>query len=496
MSISQKNHYDLVVVGTGAAGTSAALEAAQSGASVLLLEKGHHTGGSSNYTEGLFAVDSYLQKEQGIKASGTDVLKEEVIYSKYKADARIWRNYVDDSPKTVKWLSDQGVQYEGVQAMGEGAATWHIYKGMGFAVLHDALLPQAKKLGVELLTLTTATVLHTTDTGAIKGVTIRNEDTGETQEVSTSAVVLATGGYLNNPDMMKDLTPYDTSRLIPVSSGKGTGDGLRLGWNIGARKYGTGMAMLFGGYLKDPDQPSFKLMESQMNTAAGQQPLLWVNEHGERFVNESVIYNFSYAGNALYTQNQVYSILDQGVIDRMSREGNFMGLGVYVKRGEKMTKLQDEIDAAVTAIKPFIFKADTLNELAEKMNLPVDTLTQTITTYNRYCENGQDQTFGKDPEYLVKVAKGPFYGFKLNIGAFCTMGGLQVTPNNEVLDDHGNPIGGLYAAGNDAAGLTGDTYGPNMPGTCVGYAFYSGRNSGRHAADYAKSLAAIQTQSN
>lgn len=109
--------------------------------------------------------------------------------------------------------------------------------------------------------------------------------------------------------MMAEETDYDLSRMIPVSSGKGTGDGLRLGWSVGGRKYGTGMAMLFGGYLDDPDQPYFKMMSSQMNVAAGQQPLLWVNEDGERFVDESVIYNFSYAGNALYTQNEVYSIL-------------------------------------------------------------------------------------------------------------------------------------------------------------------------------------------
>ena len=186
MSISQNDHYDVVVVGTGAAGTSAALEAAQHGAKVLLLEKGRHTGGSSNYTEGLFAVDSYLQKEQGIKVSGTDVLKEEVEYSKFKADSRIWRKYIDNSADTVQWLKDQGVEYEGVQAMGAGEATWHIYKGMGQSVLHDALLPKAEKNGVEILTLTTATQLHTDDNDAICGITIQSVETKETQDISTS----------------------------------------------------------------------------------------------------------------------------------------------------------------------------------------------------------------------------------------------------------------------------------------------------------------------
>ncbi len=490
MSITAKEIYDVVVVGTGAAGTSAALEAAQHGASVLLLEKGRHTGGSSNYTEGLFAVNSYLQRENNIKVSGLEVLKEETEYSKYRADSRIWRNYINDSANTVKWLRDQGVEYEGVQAMGAGEATWHVFKGYGTAVIHDALLPQAQKMGVEILTSTTASNIQIHE-GHVTGIMIHNFEKDVSELVSTTAVILATGGYLNNAQMMKEITHYDTSRLVPVSSGKGTGDGLKMAWQVGARKYGTGTAMLFGGYLKDPDEPAFKFIDSQMNTAAGQQPLLWVNEDGERFVDESVIYNFSFAGNALYTQNKVFSILDTGVINRMAKDGNFMGLGVRVKRGQKMTNLQSEIDAAVDANKPFIFKADTIEELATKMRVPVESLMGTLTKYNQDCQNGEDSDFGKDAQYMVPVTEGPFYGFSLNVGAFCTMGGLQVSPANEVLDDDGQAITGLYAAGNDATGLVGDTYGPNMPGTCVGYAFYSGRNAGKHAAAVAKDESVI-----
>lgn len=488
MTLPKLDSYDVVVVGTGAAGTSAALEAAQKGASVLLLEKGKHTGGSSNYTEGLFAVDSYLQKAQGIHVTGTDVLKEEVEYSKYRADSRIWRRHIDNSADTVKWLKDQGVEYEGVQAMGAGEATWHIYKGMGDAVIHDALLPQATKLGVEIQTLAQATKIDQDADGKITGVIVTDVVTKESRHIKTAATVLATGGYLNNSELMNQITHYDTDRLVPVSSGKGTGDGLSMAWDIGAKPYGTGMAMLFGGYLKDPDEPSFKMMASQMNTAAGQQPLLWVNEHAERFVDESVVYNFSYAGNALYTQNQVYSILDQATIDMMAKDGNFMGLGVYVNRGQKMDKLQGELDEAIAAKKPFVFKADSLEELGVKMSLPVKQLTETISNYNADCRQGTDSLFGKDSEYLVPVNQGPYYGFKLNVGAFCTMGGLQVTPENEVLDNTGHVMPGLYAAGNDASGLCGDTYGPNMPGTCVGYAFYSGRNSGVNAVEYMNHL--------
>lgn len=484
MSIASKNNYDVVIVGSGAAGEAAALTAKENGNSVLLLEKGRHTGGSANYSEGIFAVGSYLQKEKGINVSGTDVLKEEVEYSKYKADSRIWRKYVDSSAENVQWLSDEGVVFERVQAMGAGEATWHIYKGFGYGAIHT-LEPKFLELGGELLTSTSAIDLKINEDNS-KVVTIKNEANGETEEITAKVVILAAGGYLNNSEMMAENTDYDLSRLITVSSGKGTGDGLRLGWKVGGRKYGTGMAMLFGGYLKDPDEPSFKMMASQMNTAAGQQPLLWVNQDGERFVDESVIYNFSYAGNALYTQNEVYSILDTSVIKKMATEGNYMGLGVYVERGQVMDKLEDEISSAVEANKPFIFKADTIEELAEKMGVPADNLSATVKRYNSFADQGKDEDFGKDAEYLAPVQEGPYYGFKLNIGAFCTMGGLKVDVNNEVEDENGKTIPGLYATGNDAAGLTGDTYGPNMPGTCAGYAFYSGRNAAKDAQKYLK----------
>ncbi|TSO25457.1 FAD-binding protein [Lactobacillus sp. LL6] len=485
MNLSKKKTYDVVVIGSGAGGQAAALTAQENGNSVLMLEKGRHTGGSANYSEGLFAVGSYLQKEKGIHVSGTEVLKEEVEYSKYKADSRIWRKYVDASSENVMWLHNEGVQYEGVQAMGAGEATWHIYEGFGDGVIHKSLEPKFKKLGGELLTSTSAIDLKI-NIDNTKVITLRDEVSGKVEDITAKVVILAGGGYLNNSELMAKYTDYNLNRLIPVSSGKGTGDTLRLAWKVGARKYGLGMAMLFGGYLKDPDEPSFKMMGSQMNAAAGQQPLLWLNENGERFVDESVIYNFSMAGNALYTQNQVYSILDTGVIKKMTKDGNFMGLGIYVKRGQKMDKLQEEIDKAVADKKPFIFKANTIEELADKMNIPVENVTATIAKYNKDAKNGKDSLYGKDAKYMIPVEEGPYYGFKLNVGAFCTMGGLKVTTKKEVEDNNGKVIPGLYATGNDAAGLTGDTYGPNMPGTCAGYAFYSGRNAAQNAEKYLK----------
>ncbi|MDT9565103.1 FAD-binding protein [Streptococcus mutans] len=168
----------------------------------------------------------------------------------------------------------------------------------------------------------------------------------------------------------------------------------------------------------------------------------------------------------------------------MAENGNFMGLGVYINRGAKMDKLQEEIDQALKDHKPFVTKADSIEELAQKIGLSVTTLTETIANYNRFAANGVDEDYNKSKEYLYPVSKGPFYAFELGVGAFCTMGGLKISIDNEVLRENGQKIKGLYAVGNDSSGLVGDTYGPDKPGSCVGYAFYSGRHAAQHAKQY------------
>ena len=118
--------------------------------------------------------------------------------------------------------------------------------------------------------------------------------------------------------------------------------------------------------------------------------------------------------------------------------------------------------------------AQTVEELAEKLDLP--DLSKTIRQYNVVAENGEDTEFEKPSNYLQSIEKGPFYAFELGVGAYCTMGGLRVNRKNQVLNEKGQPITGLYAAGSDASGvLVGDTYGVNVPGSEAGYCIYSGR---------------------
>ena len=473
-----KDKYDVIIVGGGAAGFTAAYEASHNGLSVLVVEKGRNTGGSGEYIEGAFAVDSYLQKQHNVKLTKEDVLSEELNYSHYRADTQVWKEYIDASAGIIKWLKDLGVEYLDVAPLGSGYRTWHLFKGLGKSVIHDVLEPKAKKQGTDVITSTEVTKVNLSNNGQVESVNIESLADHSTKTINTKAVVLATGGYLNNKELIKNETHYDVDQLIPVNSEKNTGDGLQLAWKVGAQKYAMGTAMLFGGYLKDHTKPGYVYRYSELNGAADQQSLLWVNENGDRFVNEEVVDNFALAGNALFTQGKVFTVLDQSTIDHLANDKLYKPMGTWDYHDTKLPHLKEEMQKAFAEGATYLTKADSINELANKVNLT--NLEKTVDRYNQLAHSGEDVDFGKKADFMIPIENGPFYAIELGIGAFCTMGGLKTNTEHNVIDQSGKPISGLYAAGNDAAGmLIGDTYGPNMPGTEAGFVFYSGK----HVAD-------------
>lgn len=477
--MSLKNNYDVIIIGGGASGLVAAYEAAHNSQSVLVVEKGHNLGGSGNYIEGAFAVDSFMQKKHAdYHLTKEAALNEELNYSHYKADTNTWKQYIDGSADIIiKWLKDLGVEYFDVEPLGSGARTWHLFKCRGDAVINKVLAPKAKENGADIVTSTEVTKLIT-ENGAVTGVELKNLENNEVSTVNGKHIILATGGYLNNKKLIADYTNYDANQLIPVNSNKNTGDGLSLAWNAGAQRYAMGMAMLFGGYIKDPYRPLYVYRYDELNGAANQQLLLWVNETGKRFVNEEVVDNFAEAGNALFTQNEFYTILDQATVDHLQNDSLYKPMGTYDYHDTKLPHLQEEIDDELAKNPKYLTKADNIEELAKKLNLP--DLPATVKHYNEQAHAGKDEDFGMNAKFMIPVEKGPVYVIKQGGGAFCNMGGLKINLDNQVLDLDGAPIKGLYAVGNDTAGmLIGDTYGPNMPGTKAGYCFFSGK----HVAD-------------
>lgn len=469
----KKTDYDLVIVGGGLSGLAAAVAAGEKKLATLVLEKGRTLGGDGNYVEGAMGVDSTMQKDAGISIDKTELLQDELTYSHYEASAPHLKKLIDASGATINWLQSLGVTFTKVGPQGKSWPTIHTFEGGGHAAI-EKLKAKADEYGVEFATSVSAQKLLQAN-GHISGLAVKNEATGQYRDLRAQNVLLATGGYVDNSELIKERTPF-VGRLLTVSDGKSTGDGMQLAWAAGAQHYSMGAIQYGGGAIYDRQTPPFVHMMSQLGVVATQEAILWVNERGERFVNEDVNDNMCHAGGAILTQSRVFSIFDQAAVDHLANVGLFKEVGNSPVSPDKLDKLPGEIETDLGKHASYLTKADSLEELATKLGLAK--LPDTVTRYNALVGTGADTDFGKDKTYLTAVSDGPFYAVELGVGMACALGGIRVSDDNEVLNDYGYPVPGLYAAGNDAAGmLVGDTYAVTLPGSTAGYAAFSGRNA-------------------
>ena len=174
--LAKKDNYDIVIVGSGLSGQAAAAEAVSKGLKLLVVEKGRTTGGSGNYVEGVFAVETPMQKAQGIDIKKEDILHEEQEFSHFEADTLIWKDYINQSAENVAWLEKLGVKFKGVATLGAGLNTWHMFDGLGNHAIHDAIEPFAKKHGAEYITSASVKEL-VSNNDKITGVFIEDYET-------------------------------------------------------------------------------------------------------------------------------------------------------------------------------------------------------------------------------------------------------------------------------------------------------------------------------
>ena len=484
-SVAASKEADIVVVGGGGAGMCAAVEAASTGASVIVLEKAAAIGGATNFAEGVFAVESVLQQELGITTNKKEILKTEYEFQNYKVNTKLWEETVDMSAENISWLLDLGVEFATVTSPCAGEKTWHVYAPYGEynhgAALIQVLKGHAEDLGVEILVSTPGTELIM-DGDHISGVKATQAD-GSELVINSKAVILATGGLGANQEMLLDLTNLDVSQISFRGIGTATGDGIRMAREVGAFPDNNITVCMLAVTMDN------KSVFSEMSEAGAMEPTnLWVNQDALRYVPEDILFHQTRVANALLMQDATYSIMDSASIDRLVNEGCISGYGLYVLAGQKLTGLEDEIAKAIADGDPGVFKADTLEELAEQMGVNPDTLVETVEEYNTYCDNGEDLQYEKDPQYLREVRTGPFYAFRLYGSALNTMGGLKINVDCEVLDQDKQPINGLYAAGMDVSGYAGETYGIVAPGSDQGIAVATGRIAAISAVEYCAAL--------
>lgn len=471
---------DIVVVGSGATGLAAALTAAEQGAKVVVFEKQRSLGGTSNFFEGTFAVESAMQRERYITYSRDEAFKGIMEYSHWRANPRIVRAVVDESGPTIMWLQKAGVEFEDATInMPRAPRTYHVVKGHG-AALVKALSTSAKKAGVEL-TLGAPVQRILKEGDRIAGVLVEKD--GKEEEIRAKAVIIASGGYANSKEWIKKYAGFDLNvDLIPVGNVDKTGDGIRMAWEMGAAEEGMGLLEL---YSPGPVAPEFAMRNHLELFAA--QPDLWITPEGERFCDESVTFYDSSLGNvsARIKGGFHYRLFDDSIKETIQLTGIQKGPGVDTPPGTKPSAFEAELDAALERGTTDVFMADSVEELATKLAVDPLVLEATIDEYNGYCVKGHDELFAKEQKYL-RPLKGPrFYAIKARTVFLGSLGGIRINHRMEVIDKKGRVVPGLYAGGFDAGGMYGDSYCINAAsGLSSSFAINSGRIAGRNAWKY------------
>jgi fumarate reductase flavoprotein subunit len=474
---------DVIIIAAGPAGLCAAVAAAQTGSRVLVFEKGSTTGGAANMGMGPLGVESRLQRLKQHGPTRDEAFRAFMDYTHWRVDAQLVRAYIDKAATSIDWLEGLGVQFiEPAAYFPGGNFTWHIVNGgtgqpgPGVAgAMVRILTEKAKELGVKILLQTPVRQILKEKDGVV-GV-VAEDSSGESIEARAKAVIVCTGGFGNNPEMIKKHTGYEWGKDLASFRIPGVdGDGVRMAWEVGAAPTEMTMEMIY-------------MMPGEFDPALGEvfrQPHLMVNLLGERFMNEEIMPNTTFTGNAISRQKDRtgFLIFDEAIKEHMERVG-FDQVSVvfpFMKAVNFDNLLKGHLEKGFKEI----FVADSLPELAAKTGIDGEGLQKTVEEYNGFCEKGHDNVFNKSHRLLRPVKTPKFYAGRFLPGAYGSVGGIKINHRTEVLDKRWKVIPGLFAAGTDACSIYGDSYVFILPGNTMGFAINSGRIAGENAAAHAK----------
>lgn len=452
--------FDVIVIGSGAAGLSAAVAAADAGASVLVAEAGTQVGGSSRLSGGHFyAAGTSVQAEAGVTGDSADAMYEHYMtLNQWLVDPAVVRRYCDLSAPTFEWLRQLGVEFkkEGVYPSGVGSTPrGHQPTGSGEQVV-NVLDGHCNHRGVETLLSARVDGLLSDRDGRVTGIRIG----GDT--ATAGAVILATGGFGANPDMIEKYYPKAAASgdwRWYIGTEGAQGDGIRLGETVGAAIDGhdRGLLLVTPGFSRDLEVllPGW---------------LILVNAQGRRFTSESAPYTVL-GGLIEHQGGHAFAVFDETA--RSNAKPGPTSQAYWV--ADVLERKAEE---------GRIHRADSLQALAALMGVDAGGLIGTIEKYNADAELGFDSAFFK-PSGLQPILKAPFYGVQVRPAIVCWTGtGVRISADTEVLNTAERAIPGLFAAGETIGNLHGDRYigGGGSFGPCIVFGKLAGENAARYAA--------------
>lgn len=483
----KKMEADVIVVAAGPAGLAAAITAGENDLKTIVFEKANTTGGAANMGMGPLGIGTKIQKRGFYEITKEKAFDIHMKYTHYRVDADLVQTYFEKSADTIEWLEDMGVEFAGsFKYFAESEATWHIVKPENGIIGPRAAGPmikimteKVKELGGEIYLETPVHDIIMEDGKAV-GV-LATDKNGEEIEARAKAVVVATGGFGTNAEMIKEEFDLDLwENFFPFMVPGTAGEGLKMMWKAGAQKFGANIEMIY--QLKD--NMNYFLLDAVLR-----QPNLLINQNGDRFMNEDQMGNTTFTGNAINLQpgKYAYCIMDDAILKYYKKNGP--DIFDIVHPEEAFLAVEPEFERAVADGYDGYIEADSVEELAEKLGIDADKLQETIDDYNDMCDENFDSQFNKNPKFLHPITgKGKYRVGKFYIAAYGTIGGVRVNKYCEVMDAADKAIPGLYSAGSDANTIYGDSYNFTLPGNTMGFAVNSGRMAGEAIADYIDSL--------
>lgn len=494
---------DILVIGCGTGGMFAVAAAAEEGANVIGIDR-LPTG--VGIRDDLGAANSRYQQKWGTQIDKFDYITMATQYAAGHINQALVALWYDESGEAIDWYGDRLAE-RGVELWHEAGdddegdrykhyATGHSPRWTGSddgnggtldgnKVLYDYAVEKGAQFDYS-----TQMVKLVKEDGRVTGCIATNPDGDYVRYNAAKGVVVCTGGYSLNYDMMEAMQPWNLRIIGGNWSEPGAfGDGIKACLWAGAKMDETHSMMLFDRCALRPDQETGRATAESGDNGLfwmGTQPWLKVNADGKRFFNESGTYEGILHADEYQKGHCHYTIFDSNwtTYCQQFQMHGCSRLVPFVNDADPNMSYevieQGMLPGLIGAGQ--VIQADTLEELAEGLGLPVDAFVAEVEHYNEMCAAGEDTDFGKEAHRLTPVDTAPFYGCKNTSYVLCTMDGIQIDTNLNAIDPDGNPIEGLYVVGNDSGCYFANTY-PNLStGMACGRTVTFGRHVGKHLA--------------
>ena len=450
-----ENDYDVVIIGSGGTGLSAAIQANELGMKVAVLEKEEELGGNTNRaSSGMNAAETNVQLHHGVIDNVADFYHETYKDGGRLNDKDMLGYFVYHTAPAIDWLADHDIKLDDITITG-GMSKKRTHRPASMAPIGGFLVKSLLKVvaqeDIPVFNKTKVTELRRADDGRVNDVKVDAD--GITKIINAKAVILATGGFGASKEYIKRFRP-DLESYKTTNQPGATGDGLKLAENVGAELMQMNLVQVHPTVQQD--NPHVYLIGEAVR---GEGAIL-VNAEGKRFVNE--LNTRKIVSNAITAlpEHSAYLILDQGIRDHV-----------------KAIEFYDKVGLVV--------HGETIEDLAKKINVDPSNLKQTVATWNQAVENHDDAEFGRTTGMDRGITNPGFFAIHIAPAIHYTMGGIHITPKTQVLDGNGDIIKGLFAAGEVAGGLHGNN---RVGGNSIAETIVFGRQAGQQVALYARSL--------